>query len=232
MMRRLGLVLMVCYLVAQGQAPVIQPVVKVAGEPMNLDTVKAKLIKYHDCAKPECYVPQIERQSDRAIEQLKESVAHARAGEKMALVLDIDETSLSNWEEEKEDDFGYVASAWNAWVARQAAPAIAGTLRLYKEAEKDHVAVFFITGRGEGQLQDTAANLKAVGYSEWDGLAMRPANHPKGETTVAYKSGERRKVVARGFTIVMNVGDQLSDLEGDPVAEHSVKLPNPFYFIP
>jgi predicted secreted acid phosphatase len=231
-MRRIALVLMSWCLMAQGQAPVMAPVVTVAGEPANLDTVKAKLIKYHDCAAAECYVPQIERQSDRAIALLKETAAHAKAGEKMALVLDIDETSLSNWDEEKQDDFGYVAFAWNAWVAKRAAPAIGGTLRLYKEAEKDHVAVFFITGRGEAQRMDTAANLKAVGYSEWDGLAMRPANHPKGETTVAYKSGERRKVVAKGFTIVMNVGDQLSDLEGEPVAQHSVKLPNPFYFIP
>lgn len=227
-MRRVGLALLLCCVMAQGQAPVV----KVAGEPGNLDAVKKKLIAYHDCATPECYVPQIERQSDGAIALLKASVAKAKAGSKLALVLDIDETSLSNWDEEKQDDFGYVSADWNAWVKKRAAPAIAGTLRLYQEAEKDHVAVFFITGRTEGQREDTAANLKAIGYTAWDGLALRAADHPKSETTVAYKSGERAKVVAKGYTIVLNVGDQLSDLEGEPMGEHSVKLPNPFYYIP
>jgi hypothetical protein len=30
----------------------------------------------------------------------------------------------------------------------------------------------------------------------------------------------------------MSVGDQWSDLLGDPQAEVNVKLPNPFYFLP
>jgi hypothetical protein len=30
----------------------------------------------------------------------------------------------------------------------------------------------------------------------------------------------------------MRIGDQWSDLNGEPHAEISVKLPNPFYFIP
>jgi hypothetical protein len=31
---------------------------------------------------------------------------------------------------------------------------------------------------------------------------------------------------------VLNVGDQFSDLKGIPREELSVKLPNPFYYIP
>jgi acid phosphatase len=227
-MRRIGLVLLLCSFMAQAQVAVSP----VAGEPVNLDAVKKKLIAYHDCSKPECYGPQIDRQSDRAIAMLKASVAKARTGEKLALVLDIDETSLSNWTQEQQDDFGYVSADWNAWVAKRAAPAIAGTLRVYKEAEKDHVAVFFITGRGEAQRADTEANLKASGYTTWDGLALRAKDHPRTETTVDYKSGERKKVVAKGYRLVLNMGDQFSDLKGEPMAEHSIKLPNPFYFIP
>jgi hypothetical protein len=30
----------------------------------------------------------------------------------------------------------------------------------------------------------------------------------------------------------MSVGDQWSDLNGEPRAEISVKLPNPFYYLP
>jgi hypothetical protein len=50
--------------------------------------------------------------------------------------------------------------------------------------------------------------------------------------TIEYKSSERRRIVAQGYTIMLSVGDQWSDLLGDPQAEVSVKLPNPFYFLP
>ena len=42
----------------------------------------------------------------------------------------------------------------------------------------------------------------------------------------------RAGIVAEGYTIVLNVGDQWSDLKGKPEAEFSVKYPNPYYFIP
>ncbi len=50
--------------------------------------------------------------------------------------------------------------------------------------------------------------------------------------TVEYKSEERKKIVDAGYRIVMSMGDQWSDLNGEPKAEISVKLPNPFYYLP
>ena len=67
--------------------------------------------------------------------------------------------------------------------------------------------------------------------SEWKALVLR-SKEEQHETAVVYKSGERRKIVTEGYTIIMSVGDQWSDLDGEPRAEISVKLPNPFYFIP
>ena len=213
-------------------APAQQSIIKIKEPQPNLGLLKDRLTEYHDCKEPNCYYPQIDTQSDKEIQILKRRAAKARPGEKLALVLDIDETALSNWDEEKQEDFGYIAADWNAWVKRRADTAIPGTLRLYQEAEKDKVAVFFITGRSEDEREDTAANLKAVGYTQWDGLALRAADHPKTQTVIDYKSGERKKIAAQGYTIILNVGDQMSDLNGDPQAEKSVKLPNPFYFIP
>jgi acid phosphatase len=199
----------------------------------NLGVLKTKLLAYHDCTTPaaSCYVPTLNRQADVAISYLRRRVARARAGEKLALVLDIDETSLSNWDAEKADDFGYISSDWDAWVDRKDAPAIAGTLRVYNEAISRGVAVFFITGRKESQRDATADNLKAAGYKDWAGLALR-GPHPKGETTTQYKSAERKKIVDAGYRIILNIGDQMSDLNGQPQADYSVKLPNPFYYIP
>jgi predicted secreted acid phosphatase len=226
--RWIGLLLILGCCSVDGQ----QAVVTVPGEPANLDGIKQQLKQYQSCGEPNCYVPQLEHQADLAIGFLNQSVAAAKPGEKLALVLDIDETSLSNWAVETHDDFGYIPTDSNWCVALRCGKAIASTLRIFREAEKDKVTVFFITGRPEGQRADTEANLKAEGYDHWEKLYLRPEDHPKDQSVAQYKSGDRARIVAKGYRIVLNVGDQMSDLALDPQADHSVKLPNPFYLIP
>ena len=173
--------------------------VTVPGEPANLDAIKKQLTRYQSCVEPDCYVPQLERQSNLAIGFLKQSVTAARPGPKLAIVLDIDETSLSNWVVMKHDDFGYITNDSNWCVSLRCGTAIVGTLRLFREAERDKVAVFFITGRPENQRADTEANLKAVGYDHWEELFLRPEDHPKSQTVSEYKSGDRGKIVGKGY---------------------------------
>jgi len=228
MKRWIAVLVVLCCWRANGQ----QSIVTLPDEPANLDSVKQQLKNYHSCQEANCYVPQLEREADKAIQFLKTSVATAKPGARLAIVLDIDETDLSNWAVEAHDDFGYIPNDSNWCVALRCAKAIPSTLRLFREAEAAKVAVFFITGRPEGQRADTEANLKAEGYDHWEGLYLRPEDHPKDQTVSQYKSGDRGRIVASGYTIILNVGDQMSDLVGDPQAEHSVKLPNPFYFIP
>jgi acid phosphatase len=198
----------------------------------NLGKLKTWLIAYHNCtANHGCYTSDLDRQIDLALAILRRRARRAKPGEKLALVLDIDETALSNWDEELQDDFGYIAKDWNDWVDKKQATAIAGTLRLYKEAVAHGVSVFFISGRDEPQRDATTDNLKSAGYDRWTSLALR-GPHPKQQSTTEFKSGERRKIVDAGYRIILNLGDQLSDLNGNPQAELSVKLPNPFYYIP
>lgn len=93
----------------------------------NLGKLKTRLIAYHNCTgNYGCYTSDLDRQSDLATAILQRRAA-AKPGEKLALVLDIDETALSNWDEEMQDDFGYIAKDWNDWVDKKQAPAIAGT---------------------------------------------------------------------------------------------------------
>lgn len=228
MHRKIAFAILLCALSAQAQ----HGVVTIKEPKPNLGQLKTQLTTYHDCKESNCYVPQIERQSDKAIEILKHRVAKAKPDEKLALVLDIDETSLSNWTVEKQDDYGYIANDWNSYIHQHNAPAIDGTLRLYREAKNSKVAVFFITGRTESQRDDTEANLKSAGYADWNGIALRTNDHPASQTVTEYKSGERGKIAAQGYHIILNVGDQFSDLNGTPQAEKSIKLPNPFYYIP
>jgi acid phosphatase len=198
----------------------------------NLDILKKQIKQYHDCTcKCGCYTHDIDIQADRAIAFLRRRAAHIRPQEKLAMVLDIDETSLSNYQELSGADFAFNRTAFDAWVDTAQAPAIAGSLRLYKEAQRLGVSVFFITGRPERQGEVTERNLRAQGFDNWQQLTLRPASTAT-ESVDDYKSGVRAEIAAQGYKIVLNVGDQWSDLKGKPEAELSVKYPDPFYFLP
>jgi acid phosphatase len=198
----------------------------------NLGTLKLKLQRYYACTCDcGCYQKELDHQAQVAIDFLDRRAAHKKPAEKLALVLDIDETALSNYKEMAAQDYGYVPSAFDAWEDSAQATAIPGTLRLYQEAQRLGVSVFFITGRGEAHRGATEQNLKNVGYTTWEGLTLRTAAQAK-EATIAYKSGARKAIVDAGYRIILNVGDQFSDLKGSPTAEFSVKLPNPFYYLP
>jgi acid phosphatase len=197
----------------------------------RVNALKAELRQYRACTcKCGCYARDLDLEADRAIAFLRTHAARHSANQKAALVLDIDETTLSNWDEMSNADFEYDSKAFNAWIESAQAPAIPGTLRLYEEAQKLGVSIFFLTGRSESQRAATESNLRLQGFKHWQRLIMR-SPEAKGTTALVYKSAERAKIVAEGYRIVLNVGDQWSDLRGKPEAEYSVKYPDPYYFI-
>jgi acid phosphatase len=220
--------------VATAETAAADPTMVVAAEPMeNFGVARYRLEDYADCVGTGgCYWADLDAQAKRAEAELKRLIAAEKAGEKLALVLDIDETSLTNYCEMKREDYGFISVPFNEWaVSAEADMAIPGTLRLFNEARAAGLEVFFITGRPEEQKAATARNLEAAGYKGWKGLALRDGPE-KRMATVAYKSEERKKIVDAGYRIVMSVGDQWSDLNEEPKAEISVKLPNPFYYLP
>jgi acid phosphatase len=197
----------------------------------NLDALKKQLNEYHACTCTcGCYAKDLDHQADVAILFLKGRAKSNKSGKKLALVLDIDETTLSNWEEMEKAGLAYDSKAFNAWVETAKAPAIPGTLRLYQEAQSLGVSVFFLTGRPEEQRAATEQNLRSQGFTNWQQLMLR-APEQKALSAEDYKKAERATIVAQGYRIVESVGDQWSDLKGKPEAEFSVKYPNPFYFI-
>jgi acid phosphatase len=219
---------------ATAEAGAADPSVLVAAEPMeNFGVARYRLQDYADCVGDGgCYWADVDAQAKRAEMALDGLVASRKAGERLAMVLDIDETSLSNYCEMKREDYGFLATMFNAWeVSSEADMALPGTLRLFNRARAAGVEVFFITGRPGEQRAATVKNLEAAGYKGWKGLGLREGPQ-KMMATVAYKSEERKKILDAGYRIVMSVGDQWSDLNGEPRAEISVKLPNPFYYLP
>lgn len=159
---------------------------------------------------------------------------------KPAIILDIDETSLSNWPELQANDYGYFDNGpcdlpagpcgVRTWELSAQAEAILPTLALFRAAKAKGVSVFFITGRPEAERDATETNLRKVGYDSWTALVMRPAGTST-RSAADFKAPERAKIAAQGFTIIANVGDQPSDLAGG-YGERTFLVPNPFYRVP
>jgi predicted secreted acid phosphatase len=158
---------------------------------------------------------------------------------KPAIVLDIDETSLSNWPAYKANGWARIVNGncnveqgpcgLRAWQASARAKALKPTLELDKRAKALGVAVFFITGRPANLREATERNLREQGFV-WDDVIL----FPPGATfasAVDFKAPERKKIADRGYTILLAMGDQQSDLTGG-YAERTFKLPNPVYFLP
>ena len=153
---------------------------------------------------------------------------HGHGPKSLALVLDIDETSLSNLSAIEADNFTFGLNS-QAEATNEVGVAIAPTLALYKDAKSRGVAIFFITGRRENTRAHTESNLKREGFTTWNQVVLKP--QASTDSTVVYKSGARAAIEQQGYKIIANVGDQYSDLAGGHAAA-AFKLANPFYFLP
>ena len=199
-----------------------------ANEPINLSTAKKQAIVYHDSG---AYDNDIRIVMNQAMLYLKNRIKQPfTPGKKPAIVLDIDETSLSNYTDMKHLDFGGTIKDISRDEDKGTDPAIQPTLALYRFAMANHIAVIFLTGRHDYERKPTEANLKKVGYTLWDHLILRHGEYHS-KPAVIYKTAMRKQLTERGYDIILNIGDQHSDLAGG-YAEKTFKLPNPYYLIP
>jgi len=199
----------------------------------SLVEAKRQVTAYVDSGRYEADIAAV---ADQARRDLESRVA---LGGKMAIVVDVDETALSNLPSFKANDYGFIVSGpcdlprgpcgLGAWIMMGRAEPIKPVQALVRLARERGVSVFFLTGRPEGMRAATEKNLRAAGY-EWTGLILKP-NDLATKSAVDFKAPERKKLVDQGYAIIANVGDQASDLDGG-FAERTYKLPNPFYFIP
>ncbi|CAN5640730.1 HAD family acid phosphatase [soil metagenome] len=195
--------------------------------PANLTLLKDKETAYYKSGR---YLAQFDQAAAPALRYLKEAVRHARPGEKLAIVFDLDETCLSNWTYLQHTDYSTAESLFEKWARQSDCAVLPATHALYQEARNSGVNVFFISGRREILRQATERNLARAGYPSYGGLYLKPMNYDQ-PSVVPYKSASRRAIEARGYTILLSIGDQWSDLAGGS-AKRTFKLPNPFYYIP
>ncbi len=206
-------------------------------EPENHDVAVAGLMRYHDSGE---YEREIREVANSARDYLESRFPNGvPKDDKIAAVFDIDETSLSNWKVMAYCGFcSYEVQKKLSADDRYSLdhdPAIPPVLELYNFAKKKGIAVFFVTGRLRSQRAMTEANLREVGYSGWtEPIYMQPDEPPPGQSrdpARTFKPRNRQEIEARGYQIVLNIGDQASDLAGC-CALRVFKLPNPFYLLP
>jgi hypothetical protein len=218
-------------------------------QPPNLEFIKRELL-YYRCTKYDDDIAAVLAEARKFIEKRAPQV------ENPAIVLDIDETSLSNWTRIKMNDFGYIplgrcdvtkakdilreACGDEGWKKSGKAPAIKATLELFNfakcrsassPANCKPIAVFFVTGRynDPGAQEMTETNLTNALYKDWDGIYMR-GRETEGQPVSRPKTAARQEI-SKKYTIIANIGDQDIDLVGG-YAERTFKLPNPFYSNP
>ncbi|MEQ6028026.1 HAD family acid phosphatase [Streptomyces salinarius] len=143
---------------------------------------------------------------DAALPYLKERIADAGPGEKQAIVLDIDNTSL-------ETDFGFSYPQ----------PANRPVLEAARYAQEHGVALFFVTARPGIIEAPTEWNLAHAGY-ESSGLYVR-GFLDLFKDVAEYKTEQRAEIESKGYTIIANVGNSATDLSGGH-AEKTFKLPD------
>jgi acid phosphatase len=230
---RLWLLLSLALLLEAGCAATGPASAPSAAAPPSLVEAKRQVSTYVDSGRYQADVAAVAEQARAYL------TSRAQAAGKLAIVVDVDETALSNLPSLRANDYGFIVAGpcelprgpcgLGSWIAKAQAEPLTPVLALTRLARERGVAVFFLTGRPERLRAATEANLRAAGY-EWTGVILKP-DDLAAPTAAEFKAPERRKLEDQGYTIVVNIGDQTSDLEGG-FAERTYKLPNPFYFIP
>jgi predicted secreted acid phosphatase len=180
----------------------------------------AEIVAYHDSGQWDADITSV-------IRKARKQVRRHLADEQPAIVLDVDDTSLSSYRCLKKARF---VRSKSDCAGPGDMPAIRQTRSLYRFARAHHVTVFFITGRRAEIRRTTIDNLHRAGYRGALHLKLRP-NAERAGTHDGWKARTRARIERRGYTIVANVGDQRSDLDGC-AALRAFKLPNPMYVIP
>ncbi|CZG44292.1 TPA: acid phosphatase [Legionella pneumophila] len=202
----------------------------IQAEPPNLSLIRKEIKNYYDSG---LYYHELERTIKLAQEYIHQQYLinkNNKHPQKLAIVLDIDETSLSNYDKMVKRDFTGSKEQIHKEILAANSPAIKPMLTLYKNALKQGIKVFFVTGRQESERDATRTNLIKAGYTKWAGLYLRP-NGYSSSSIIPFKSKAREMIAKKGYTIIASIGDQYSDIQGG-YTKKGFKLPNPFYYLP
>jgi acid phosphatase len=189
---------------------------------MNLGAAKNAVQAYYESGG-------FDRECEKIIDDAIDQIDGIKLSGKSAVVFDIDETALSNYEYTKEIGFGYVYKLWNEWQQKGIAPAIKDTKRFYDYLISKNIHVIFVTGRNSEVGEATKRNLIEQGYAKFDTLIIRSDSERK-ISAAEWKAVKREELVSKGYNIIACIGDQWSDLVGGNTGI-KIKLPSYLYLL-
>ncbi|WP_093021648.1 5'-nucleotidase, lipoprotein e(P4) family [Pustulibacterium marinum] len=133
------------------------------------------------------------------------------ANKALAIITDVDETVLDNSPNSVYQGLqgkGYESESWKNWTAKGTADTLAGSKNFFSYAASRGVTVFYVTNRGEDEVEGTLKNLKDFDFPYAD------IGHILPKTTTSDKS-ERREKVLKDYEVVLYIGDNLGDFSHD-----------------
>jgi len=190
--------------------------------PVNLQSAKKDVMNYYESGKYSNDLKEIILNAEDEINNLKLSA-------NSAVVFDIDETSLSNYEAIKKIHFGYDREMWDNWINEGRSPVIPEVKQFYDFVILKKIKVIFLSSRKSSQYNATYNNLKNAGYVKFDTLILKDTSDSS-RTSLAFKSKQRELLTNKGYDIIAVIGDQESDLQGK-YHGIQIKLPDYLYFI-
>jgi 5'-nucleotidase (lipoprotein e(P4) family) len=231
--------LLVCALSAGCHATQSAPVTTPSPTAARSAALPDSLVWVQRSAEYYAAVIQVYRQATARVEQQ----ASSRPPGTWAVILDADETILSNLQYQIERvGLGYSPDSWAAWVRRREATPLPGAAAFLARVHQLGGRIAVVTNRLGSECTDTIALFKRLALA-FDAMLCRPDKGPSDKTP-------RFDAVAAGKTpagnapleVVAFIGDNIFDFPAlnqklrqagqDAYAEFGVKyflLPNPMY---
>ncbi|WP_290661497.1 HAD family acid phosphatase [Ignavibacterium sp.] len=191
-------------------------------ELINLRLAKDRVKDYYESGKYDEDLGEIYSKAKSQIEKIK-------IKNNSTAIFDVDDTALSNYQISKRLDFGFDYQIVQNWVMSAKLPAIKQTLDFYNYLKSKGIKLIFLTGRQTEEYDATYRNLVEQGYRDFDTIIVRSERERK-IGAAEFKSQKRKELTEQGYEIIICVGDQWTDLEGDYIGI-IVKLPNYLYEI-
>jgi 5'-nucleotidase (lipoprotein e(P4) family) len=174
--------------------------------------------------------------------KLDEALQSQKGGEKLAVIVDIDETVLDNspYYAEIIDTNEEYPVGWAEWTNLAQAEPLPGAKDFLDYAESRGVEVFYVSNRFESQKEVTIENLISAGfpYADDEHIYLREMESSK---------ESRRQAIAENYQIVLLLGDNVNDFTDvfeeksvsdrateveslkDEFGDRFIVLPNPMY---
>jgi acid phosphatase len=199
-------------------------------EPQNLHLLKSDIRQYHDSGEYQKEFKHVVKQAETFIINTANAYNKLPEHKQPAVVFDIDETTLSNYNNIEKYDFTSDKAQILTHIRKAESTCLKESLSLYQHLLQHHIAIFFVTGRHLTEKEATIRNLKQEGYTAWKEIYFRP-DTDKAPSAIPYKSSTRALIEKNGYQVIATIGDQYSDIKGGHALK-GFKLPNPFYYLP